>query len=112
MVLYTFIHYVMLAPTAVALTSSLLSHSLPPHACRKHLAIFCISTPLAAVLTYEVMSLFGASDQEDLVGNCLLLSGGTFLYVATVLQSMSKHRVMLIVLGMIAPYLISKFIEH
>ncbi|KAJ6525237.1 Zinc/iron permease [Mycena vulgaris] len=109
------------APTSLALTTSLLNTSLPPRECRKHLAFFAASTPIGAVVSYVLLSLFSAGGQGSWTGIALLVSGGTFLYVATVLQDVSHGdagagdgdkmapsvRVLLIATGIILPYLIS-----
>ncbi|KAJ7700218.1 Zinc/iron permease [Mycena olivaceomarginata] len=88
--------------------------------CRKHLAFFSASTPLGAITTYALLSFFSAGGQGSWPGIALLVSGGTFLYVATVLQTVSHAeddpsagdlsptvRVSLIAAGMILPYMIS-----
>ena len=49
------------APTALALTTSLLSTSLPVAECKRHLAIFSSATPVATLLSYAVLSFFGRS---------------------------------------------------
>ncbi|KAJ7367144.1 Zinc/iron permease [Mycena albidolilacea] len=108
------------APTSLALTTSLLNTSLPRPECRKHLAFFSASTPLGAITTYALLSFFSAGGQGSWPGIALLVSGGTFLYVATVLQTVSHAeddpnagdlsptvRVSLIAAGMILPYMIS-----
>jgi solute carrier family 39 (zinc transporter), member 9 len=121
----------------LALTSSLLTLSIPRDVCKKHLAVFCASTPIAAVFSYAVLAFFGVKDEDDLIGTCLLLSvrftvlscmglvmnmsqGGSFLYVATVLQPVSSSegelkkplRVLLIVMGIFAPYFVGGFFGH
>lgn len=86
-------------PTALGLTTTLISLDLDPAAIRKRLLIFSCAAPLGAILTYLLTSLFGrhlsgGSDNEiDALswwtGVVLLFSGGSFLYVATVLQPIS-----------------------
>ncbi|KAJ7784354.1 Zinc/iron permease [Mycena metata] len=108
------------APTSLALTTSLLNTSLPRPECRKHLAIFSASTPIGAIVSYALLSFFSAGAQGSWTGLALLVSGGTFLYVATVLQTVSHTsddpaagdltppvRVSLIATGMILPFIIS-----
>ncbi|KAF8171945.1 Zinc/iron permease [Mycena galopus ATCC 62051] len=108
------------APTSLALTTSLLNTSLPRPECRKHLAIFSASTPLGAIVSYALLSFFSTGANGNWTGLALLVSGGTFLYVATVLQTVSHSeddpspgdlsptvRVSLIATGMILPYMIS-----
>ncbi|KAI0366646.1 Zinc/iron permease [Pilatotrama ljubarskyi] len=108
------------APTALALTTSLLSTSLPHAQCKKHLAIFSASTPIGTLLSYTLLSFFGADSHGRWPGIALLFSGGSFLYVATVLQPSlthaqpsreeqrgSKGRLLLTVAGMLTPYCIA-----
>ncbi|KAJ7625358.1 Zinc/iron permease [Mycena polygramma] len=107
------------APTSLALTTSLLNKSLPRPDCQKHLLFFSASTPVGAIVSYALLSLFSVSAQ-GWTGDALLVSGGTFLYVATVLNvpnssedpgavgEMSPSvRVFLIAMGMILPFMIS-----
>lgn len=74
------------APTALALATSLLSTSLSRADCRKHLAVFSASTPIGAITTYGIMTLLRVQSDSTWSGFALLFSGGSFLYVATVLQ--------------------------
>ncbi|KAG1884994.1 Zinc/iron permease [Suillus subluteus] len=112
------------APTALALTSSLLATSLPPSECKRHLLLFSLATPVSAILSYILYTHTG--DGNNLwVGTPLLFSGGTFLYVATVLKSPSEHapsstqetisktsRTFLLLLGMFFPFTISAMLGH
>ncbi|KAA1469955.1 Zinc/iron permease [Dentipellis sp. KUC8613] len=129
-------------PTALAFTTSLLSTSLSRVECRRHLMVFSSSTPAGAIVAYSLFSLLGLTDQYK-VGIFLLISvsllhghpmhvlnvilqGGSFLYVATVLQPVSDHnaastsseglskrlRISLVMLGMFIPFVISGFFEH
>lgn len=120
------------APTALALTTSLLAGSLPRADCKKHLLVFSLSTPLGAMLTYAIFSILGSQGGLDgLAGGALLVSGGTFLYVATVLQPVShsapahddvdnafeeedgaKTRVAFVVVGIFLPYIIGSVLGH
>ncbi|KAI0326894.1 Zinc/iron permease [Cubamyces sp. BRFM 1775] len=108
------------APTALALTTSLLSTSLPHAQCKKHLAIFSAATPIGTLLSYMVLSYLGADSHSHWPGIALLFSGGSFLYVATVLQpslthshpsanedSGTKGRLLLTIAGMFAPYVVA-----
>lgn len=59
-------HFVLLtvlnvAPTALALTTSLMSTGLPRNECKRHLAIFSASTPIAALFTYMLFAFFDAN---------------------------------------------------
>lgn len=111
------------APTALALTTSLLTTSLTRPECRKHLAFFSVSTPFGAILSYILFSFLG-SQGGDWTGMALLISGGTFLYVATVLQPVShsqssapddvkeRTRALLIIVGIFIPYVIGNLLGH
>ncbi|KDR82885.1 hypothetical protein GALMADRAFT_238519 [Galerina marginata CBS 339.88] len=112
------------APTSLAFTTSILSTNLPRPNCKKYLAIFSLSTPLSAIVSYTAFHLFfGDGNKGNLIGIALLVSGGTFLYVATVLQPVSHHspasaelrpttRVFFIAVGMFIPFLLSSLIGH
>ncbi|KAJ3786197.1 Zinc/iron permease [Lentinula aff. detonsa] len=108
-------------PTSLALTSSLLATSLSRPQCKRHLAVFSASTPIAAVLSYLALDFFGGADHADWPGIALLLSGGTFLNVATLvshrseanLSEMSERtRLSLTVLGIFLPVLLSSLLGH
>jgi len=107
------------APTALALSTSLLSTSLSRADCRKHLAVFSASTPIGALLTFGIMSLLHVPGDSTWSGFALLFSGGSFLYVATVLQPgkassediSNRLRFLLTILGMIIPSLIGSLFE-
>jgi zinc transporter 9 len=132
------------APTALALATSLLP-LIPPRKIRLHVAIFSLATPLGAMLSLMLLGIVsagtkgGTSDQQSgmWAGMALAFSGGTFLYVATVLQPVrneggepqsqhshahlgedevhtlgSKLRVMLIIFGMFLPVVVSSLIGH
>jgi len=111
------------APTALALTTSLLSTSLSRYECRHHILAFSLATPLGAILSYTILSFWESSIHGGWTGIALLISGGSFLYVATVLQPVSDHssapstagnreRVALIVTGVFFPFLVASFIGH
>jgi len=117
------------APTALALTTSLLSTALPRSECKKHIAFFSASTPFGALVSYGLFSFLEAGGEGDWTGTALLISGGTFLYVATVLQpvshssethsmppeekEMSKFsRALLMVIGMFLPFMIGALLGH
>lgn len=113
------------APTALAYSTTLLSTSLPRVECKKHLFVFSCSTPVGAVVAYSVFAFLGIGQAHN-VGIALLISGGSFLYVATVLQPVSHHaspevsteeegnksRIIFILLGMFIPYFIGSVLEH
>nr|VWO96032.1 Protein kinase domain-containing protein [Ganoderma boninense] len=105
------------APTALALTTTLLSTSLPAAECRRHLAIFSSMTPVATLLSYAVLAFVGGGG-GGWESVALLFSGGTFLYVATVLQPTLAHaheeggeggrrRLLVMLAGIATPYLIT-----
>jgi len=110
------------APTSLALTTSLLASNVPRPTCKKHLAIFASATPLSALVCYAIFSLFGLGHSTSWTGLALLFSGGTFLYVATVLQPVSsqsvaqelsrRSRVFLIVIGLFIPFVLSSVLGH
>ncbi|KAH8082019.1 Zinc/iron permease [Cristinia sonorae] len=106
------------APTALALSTSLLSTSLSRLDCQKHLAVFSAATPLSTLLSYAVMSALGMANDQSWTGSALLFSGGTFLFVATVLQPGksasdelgNRLRFVLIILGMLVPVTLSSLV--
>ncbi|EJD50724.1 Zinc/iron permease [Auricularia subglabra TFB-10046 SS5] len=112
------------APTALALSTSLLAAGLPKPAVRKHLVVFSLASPVAAIGTFFALAFFGGSAAgiAAWTGIALLASGGSFLYVATVLQPVSSPgaseelgrlpRLALIVAGMFTPVLIASLIGH
>jgi len=117
------------APTALALTTSLLASGVNRTDCKKFLSIFSASTPTGAVLAYLFLWFFRSTDgdKNHWTGIAMLISGGSFLYVATVLQPVSsdntsglpredevstKTRLVFIVLGMFAPLLFSTLVGH
>ncbi|KIK69698.1 hypothetical protein GYMLUDRAFT_34101 [Collybiopsis luxurians FD-317 M1] len=110
-------------PTSLALTSSLLATSLSRSQCKRHLIAFSVSTPISAIITYIVLDFFGGSDQHaDWPGIALLLSGGTFLNVATLVSHHSdaksseemshKAHMFLTVLGIFIPFTLSSILGH
>lgn len=110
------------APTALAYTVSLMSTSLSRVDCRKHLLLFSASTPVGAVASYASFFFFGPKKVVG-VGTALLVSAGSFLYVATVLQPVSrdhsstggvgtKTRILLCVLGIFTPFILGSLLDH
>jgi zinc transporter 9 len=133
-------------PTALALSTSLLP-LLPGRRIRLHIGIFALATPLGALLSFILLGLFDTTifrsgDEGNggklWAGIALTFSGGTFLYVATVLQPVrseptitsgsegesdtrsvelqqqlgSKTRVAIICSGMVIPIAVSALIGH
>ncbi|KAJ9091187.1 hypothetical protein QFC20_007697 [Naganishia adeliensis] len=86
-------------PTAMGLTTTLLSLGLTKPQIRTRLLLFSISAPLGAMITYMIVKAAGGGqvevpdDQVDPIGwwtgIVLLFSGGSFLYVATVISPLS-----------------------
>ncbi|KAG8873927.1 hypothetical protein FRB97_006350 [Tulasnella sp. 331] len=120
------------APTALALTTTLLTQ-LPVRQIKQHLLAFCLASPLAAILTYLFLAFVGGSEHlQGYTGIALMFSGGTFLYVATVLSSLPAHshgesspldhtpsaelgnktRTLLVIVGMFIPLSLSGFVGH
>lgn len=62
------------APTALALTTSLLSTALPRSECKKHVAFFSVATPFGALVSYGLFSFLEAGGEGDWTGTALLLS--------------------------------------
>ncbi|KZT63969.1 hypothetical protein DAEQUDRAFT_770127 [Daedalea quercina L-15889] len=116
------------APTALALTTSLLSTSLSRADCKKHIAAFSLSTPLGAIASYALLSWFklgtASAGAGRVPGVAMLVSGGSFLYVATVLRPISGHghaeepdighktRTLFTLLGMFVPVAIGAVVGH
>ncbi|KAI0795270.1 Zinc/iron permease [Irpex lacteus] len=108
------------APAVLALSTSLLSTNLPREDCRKHIAVFSASTPVGALGCYLLLSFLNISSEGDWIGILILVSGGTFLYVATVLQPGKaasegvdeKLRLGLVMTGMVIPVLIGMVVGH
>ena len=120
------------APTSLALSSALLP-LLPRPRIRVHIAVFAGATPIGALLAYVLLSLSSLQDGKKWGGIALAFSGGTFLYVATVLQPVREEtpvgaeegspmmestkmgkimRLFLIVAGMFTPLLMSLAVGH
>ncbi|KAI3387339.1 hypothetical protein SNEBB_003861 [Seison nebaliae] len=80
------------APAAFGLVAYLLSISLRREQIRRHLLIFSLAAPVAAIVTYYSLTIyqFSPSSQMSVTSGsyrtaiAMLFSAGTFLYVATV----------------------------
>ena len=83
-----------LAPTALALTTSLLATSLPRAECRKHLAIFSASTPVGAIVVYCLLSLVRIKSESNWTGVALLISVRPSLSVAHTCSHCALGRVL------------------
>uniref|UniRef100_A0A5S6QYX9 Zinc transporter ZIP9 n=1 Tax=Trichuris muris TaxID=70415 RepID=A0A5S6QYX9_TRIMR len=85
------------APAAFGLSVYLLNNGLEISRVRNHLIAFSSAAPLAMLLTFffvnQTQSISGAGASSDTIGILLLLSAGSFLYVATVhiLPSVPLH---------------------
>ncbi|KAG9275001.1 zinc transporter ZIP9-A [Astyanax mexicanus] len=74
------------APAAFGLVSFLMHAGLEKSTIQKHLLAFSAAAPVLAISTYFILSTTGGSAQHRLsaTGIGMLVSAGTFLYVATV----------------------------
>ncbi|KAG8994044.1 hypothetical protein FRB93_001714 [Tulasnella sp. JGI-2019a] len=120
------------APTALALTTTLLTQ-LPVRQIKQHLLAFSLASPLSALSTYIFLAFLGGSENlAGYTGIALMFSGGTFLYVATVLSSLPAHshgepspldhtpsielggklRTVLVIVGMFIPLVLSGLVGH
>ncbi|KAJ3190260.1 hypothetical protein HDU85_000554 [Gaertneriomyces sp. JEL0708] len=75
------------APSAFALSTVLLGEGHALKTIRKHLLIFSLAAPVAAITTCLALYTYGIDDPSEMhkwTGILLLFSAGTFLYVATV----------------------------
>ncbi|KAF8442885.1 Zinc/iron permease [Boletus edulis BED1] len=113
------------APTALALTTALLANSLPVMECKRYLLYFSLATPVSSILTYGLYAFNSEKNTGTWAGSALLFSGGTFLYVASVMQPVSDHasespaseigktvRIVLLVGGMFFPLLAGQIVVH
>lgn len=69
-------------PTCFSLSTLLMKEKMNTAVLKFHLLIFASITPLSSILTFIFMSLFQLQN-DFVVGNLLVFSGGTFLYVVT-----------------------------
>lgn len=69
-------------PTCFSLSSLLMKEKMNASFLKFHLLILASITPLSSILTFIFMSLFHLQN-DFVVGNLLVFSGGTFLYVVT-----------------------------
>ncbi|KAL7677790.1 hypothetical protein ACOME3_004025 [Neoechinorhynchus agilis] len=78
------------APVAFGLSSILIEHGLSTlQIARKYLLLFSLTSPVFALLTYMILGISGYASTSSLgggsaTGALLMLSAGTFLYIATV----------------------------
>ena len=64
----------LLAPTALAFTTSLLSNNLPRPICKKYVGIFSASTPLSAIASCLTFRVLGSDNHGNVTGTALLIS--------------------------------------
>ncbi|KZO96922.1 Zinc/iron permease [Calocera viscosa TUFC12733] len=121
------------APASLGLCTTLLSYNEPRTRIRQYLFAFSAAAPIGAFVTYGVVWTLGnaAANLQWWAGVALLFSGGTFLYVATVIQDVSGHshgppieddeppqelgvttRLGLLVVGMFTPLVLSMLVGH
>ncbi|VDK84317.1 unnamed protein product [Litomosoides sigmodontis] len=74
------------APAAFGLVSFLLVEGIERFKIRRHLIIFSVAAPAAAVVTYHLIVTIESDkfSTDSATGTLMLFSAGTFLYVATV----------------------------
>jgi len=74
------------APASFGLVTYLLHEGLERGRIRKHLLIFSLAAPSAAIITFLMLQARGSGnlDTFSATGIAMLFSAGTFLYVATV----------------------------
>lgn len=66
--------FTFVAPAVLALSTSLLATSLSRSECRKHLAVFSVSTPFGALFSYALMSLVRINSEGNWTGIAMLVS--------------------------------------
>ena len=74
------------APASFGLVTYLLHEGLERGRIKKHLLIFSLAAPSAAILTFMMLQARGSGSLDTIAatGLAMLFSAGTFLYVATV----------------------------
>jgi len=74
------------APASFGLVTFLLHEGLDKGKIRKHLLIFSVAAPSAALVTFVLLQARGSGSMDTIAatGLAMLFSAGTFLYVATV----------------------------
>merc|ERR1719414_1791812 len=114
----------------LGLVTYLLHEGLERNRVRKHLLIFSLAAPSAAVLTFLMLQARGSGSMDTIAatGLAMLFSAGTFLYVATVHvlpevtnvghshapgsgndkpSGFSKSELFMLILGAVAPLFLS-----
>lgn len=82
-------------PEAIGLTTFLRHEELPFKQILTHLLIITLTSPISAIVGYWAFTLFSVANDESsnafvAVGILLLISGGTFMYVAMI--HIHKHK--------------------
>merc|ERR1719312_1592978 len=116
------------APASFGLVTYLLHEGLDRARVRKHLLVFCLAAPSAAIATFLLLLSRAGSGGPDTIaatGLAMLFSAGTFLYVATVhvlpevtsghghsvdkgdKAGFSKSELAMLILGAVAPLFLS-----
>ncbi|KAI1790457.1 hypothetical protein LXA43DRAFT_1182491 [Ganoderma leucocontextum] len=109
-------------PTALALTTTLLSASLPIPTCKRHVFAFAAARPVAALLSYNVTKLLQVNTASALFESPLLLAltsftDGLFVYAALVVRALIANsrttarsgllaRVFLMAAGALLPWIL------
>jgi zinc transporter 9 len=105
------------APAAFGLVTHLLREGRTRLAIQRHVVVFSLASPLAALISYILLWMVNGGDSDWIkhsTGVILLFSAGTFLYVAAVhgLQELgtgkrlARWQVMTVIAGMLFPMLV------
>ncbi|KAF8327406.1 Zinc/iron permease [Cantharellus anzutake] len=123
------------APASLALSTTLSSYALSARAIRSHILAFSAAAPAGAIVSYLVLNALRDKNSTvasgSWIGPALLFSGGSFLYVATLLTPLSTRsfpkshnhelsdidikpttRLLIIIIGMFAPALLGGILGH
>lgn len=116
------------SPAALALGSYLINTPLSRFEIRKHLLIFSAATPFGTMVSFFLLNFLG-TEAGKWTGIAMLISGGSFLYVATLIQPVGAHshdfvddssteeipklhRLSLLIAGIFLPFLIGSIFGH
>ena len=117
------------APEAFGLVTTLLQSGFPRNRMRNWLVIFSLAAPVAAILSYLLLSLVLPQPSSSIyqvslwAGRILLFSGSTFLYVALchtlpeAMDSVGPGRLgivdaMILLSGMVIPFVLAIVFAH
>lgn len=109
MIIAIFIHKL---PAAFSLTSILISQGLRPAPIVIHLALFSISAPIGAWLTYILLLITNGTGSDLITQSLLLFSCGAFIYVAFhTLQRNHENQnsILFTILGTLVPFIALPF---